>query len=461
MDRRSRGHSSHIVYSKDADMSSQTPPAATPPADTGRTIFFSAGDPSGDVHAAHLIRDLERRGGIKAVGYGGPKMAEAGCELHFKLTTLAVMGLSRALLIVHKFWWLYRKADRYFARQRPDAVVLVDFPGFNWWIAKAAKRHGIPVFYYAPPQVWGWAQWRVKKMRRYVDHVLCSLPFEQQWFAERGCNATYVGHPFFEEVRRHEMDEEFIDQQAAKGGRVLLLLPGSRTQEVEHNLRRLYEAARIVQASVGDVRLAVAAFKPAHAEAAIRLAGQMDLDIDIQTGRTPEMIYLSHCCLAVSGSVSLELLYHGKPTVINYQIGRLGFEAQRYFRKIKYITLVNLLACDRLPTRDLRLYSPGDPADSEVLFPEYLTYKDRSREIASHAIRWLTDRDEYDRTVGRMSQLCAKYGKGGATSRATTYILNQLRGGGAPIPRPHIPLGQDSQAESATIGRSVTSSDRS
>lgn len=395
-----------------------------------------------------------------AVGYGGPKMAEAGCELRHDLTTLAVMGFSRALLHVRRFWSLYRKADRYFARQRPDAVVLVDFPGFNWWIAKAAKRHGIPVFYYAPPQVWGWAQWRVKKMRRYVDHVLCSLPFEQQWFAERGCNATHVGHPFFEEVRRHEMDEAFIDQQTAKGGRVLLLLPGSRTQEVEHNLRRLYDAARLVKASVRDVRVAVAAFKPAHAETALRLARQMDLDVDIHTGRTPELIYLSHCCLAVSGSVSLELLYHGKPTVINYQIGRFGYEAQRHFRKVKYITLVNLLACDRLPTRDLRLYSPGDPADAEVIFPEYLTYKDRSREIAAHAIRWLTDRDEYDRTVGRMSQLCAKYGKGGATSRAASYILNALRGSTPPIPRPHIPLGPGGQWEHTSPAESAKTTRR-
>ena len=410
-----------------------------------RTIFFSAGDPSGDLHAAHLIRDLRSRADVKAVGYGGPKMAEAGCDVHFDLTSLAVMWFARALLSIHKFWWLYRKVGRYFAKERPDAVVLVDFPGFNWWIARAAKRHGIPVFYYAPPQVWAWAQWRVKKMRRFVDHVLCSLPFEQQWYAESGCNATYIGHPFFEEVRRHEMDEAFIDGQQHKPGRGAPLLPGSRTQEVEHNLRRLYEAARLVRAAVRDVRVCVAAFKPAHAETALRLARQLDVDVDVHTGYTPELIYLSHCCLAVSGSVSLELLYHGKPTVINYQISRLAYAVQKRFRKVKYITLVNLLACERLPTRDLRPYAPGDPADAEVLFPEYLTYEDRSCEIAAHAIRWLTDRDEYDRVVGRMSQLTAKFGKGGATGRAASYILRHLgdtRHGGstAPIPRPHIPL---------------------
>ena len=110
-------------------------------------------------------------------------MASAGCQLHADLTALAVMWFLRVLLNIHKFLALAGRADRYFRHHRPDAVVLIDYPGFNWWIARRAKAHGIPVFYYAPPQIWAWASWRVKKMRRFVDHVLCSLPFEASWFA--------------------------------------------------------------------------------------------------------------------------------------------------------------------------------------------------------------------------------------------------------------------------------------
>ena len=131
------------------------------------TIFFSAGEPSGDLHGANLIRQLQAAmPGIRAVGYGGPKMAEAGCRLHADLTALAVMWFARVLVNLHKFWDLASRADRYFRHHRPDAVVLIDYPGFNWWIARRAKAHGIPVFYYTPPQIWAWAQWRVKKMRR-------------------------------------------------------------------------------------------------------------------------------------------------------------------------------------------------------------------------------------------------------------------------------------------------------
>src|SRR5688500_16117219 len=138
------------------------------------TIFFSVGEPSGDLHGANLIRALKQRcPGVECVGFGGPKMQEAGCRLHTDLTALAVMWFLRVLLNIRVFLRLLGDARRYFRTERPDAVVLIDYPGFNWHVARAAKAEGIPVFYYSPPQIWAWANWRVKKMRRDVDHVLC------------------------------------------------------------------------------------------------------------------------------------------------------------------------------------------------------------------------------------------------------------------------------------------------
>jgi lipid-A-disaccharide synthase len=375
-------------------------------------VFFSVGEPSGDLHAANLIRQLRARcDRFEAVGYGGPQMAEAGCTLHADLTALAVMWLARALVNLHKFWALLRDADRYFRDERPDAVVLIDYPGFNWWIARKAKAHGIPVFYYTPPQIWAWAQWRVRKMRRLVDHVLCSLPFEEPWFRQHGCNATFVGHPFFDEVRRQTLDEAFLNDFRSRPGPLVTILPGSRTQEVTHNLHWFLKAAAQVREVVPDVRFAIAAFKPHQAEIARKQVAQSGLSVEVHCGRTPELIRLADCCMAVSGSVSLELLYQAKPTVVLYWISGTAYFVQRFFRKVKYITLVNLLVADELFPKDLTPYDPSQPGAECVLYPEYLTCEDKSAQIADHVIEWLV---RPARRGGRGGGRGARGGGGGA-----------------------------------------------
>jgi lipid-A-disaccharide synthase len=401
-------------------------------------IFFSAGEPSGDLHGANLIRQLQSRcPNIETVGYGGPKMAEAGCHLHADLTALAVMWFARALMNLHKFWDLVSRADRYFRHQRPDAVVLIDYPGFNWWIARRAKLHGIPVFYYAPPQIWAWASWRVRKMRKFVDHLLCSLPFEQEWFRKQGCNATFVGHPFFDEVERYALDEKFLEEHRNQAGPLAVILPGSRNQEVANNLKWFLKAAAIVREQVPSVRLAMACFKPHQAVIAQREAQAAGLPIEICVGKTPELMSLADCAMAVSGSVSLELLYHRTPTVILYWVSRLGFFVQHFFRKVKYITLVNLLSTDDVFPHDLTPYNPSQPDADKVLFPEYLTCEDKSRQIAAHMVEWLTDPAKRAACVAQLEELKAKVAHGGASSKAAEYIISALAQRNSTIPRPH------------------------
>jgi lipid-A-disaccharide synthase len=392
-------------------------------------IFFSAGEPSGDLHAANLIRQLTSAcDRFEAVGYGGPKMQDAGCRLHTDLTTLAIMGFVRAAPILHKLWDLKVRANRYFRDHRPDAVVLIDFPGFNWWVARQAKQYGIPVFYYVPPQIWAWASWRVKKMRRLVDHVLCCLPFEETWFREHGCNATLVGHPFFDEVGDQQLDEGFMSRLRDAAGPLVVILPGSRTQEVEHNVDGLVRAAEKIRAEVSDARFAVAAFKPSQANFARKKVAQSGIPMEVHAGRTPELIRVADCCISVSGSVSLELLYHTKPTVIQYQIGRTAYALQRLLRNIKYITLVNLLAAGEVFPDDLTEYDPEQPDADRVPFPEYLTCEDKSSQIASHIIEWLTDPTARQARIDQLAGLKAEVADSGASRRATEYILAELTG---------------------------------
>ncbi len=401
-------------------------------------IFFSVGEPSGDLHGANLIRELRNRcDGIEVVGYGGPKMEAAGCRLHADLTALAVMWILRAVLNLHKFWELAGRADRYFRHHRPDAVVLIDYPGFNWWIARRAKAHGIPVFYYTPPQIWAWGSWRVKKMRRFVDHVLCSLPFEQEWFRRHGCNATHVGHPFFDQLGRQEYDETFLRRHREQDGPLVVILPGSRTQEVSHNVKWFLKAADLIRAEVPNVRFAMAAFKPSQAAFAEREVAAAGLPIEVHVGRTPELLRLADCCMSVSGSVSLELLYHTTPTVILYWVTRTAFQAQKLFRKVKYITLVNLLAADELFPKNLTPFDPAADGAEKVPFPEYLTCEDKSAQISAHIVEWLRDPARHSARVEQLARLKAEVAGSGASGRAAEYILNELSKRRTPVPRPH------------------------
>ncbi len=391
-------------------------------------IFFSVGEPSGDLHGANLIRALKKRHSHwQFVGYGGPKMAQAGCRLHADLTQLAVMWVAQVILNFHKFLRLLRQADQSFRTERPDLVVLIDYPGFNWWIARKAKAQGIPVLYYGTPQLWAWASWRVTKMRRFVDHVLCKLPFEEAWFRQRGCNATFVGHPYFDELRAQQLDAAFVEQQKSSSGPLVTLLPGSRTQEVRSNLPELLKAAKLVRTQVPTARFAIAAYKPQQQDQIADLVSASGLEVEVHVGRTAELIHTAKCCMACSGSVSLELLYHERPSVILYQVSRLGYFAQSIFRKVRYITLVNLLTAEN-PFGDgsAGIYDPLDPRDQHVLMPEYLTYKDRSTNLAWHVVHWLTDADDVAQLERRLADLKERVAQGGASETAADYISGLL-----------------------------------
>ena len=175
-------------------------------------LFLSAGEPSGDLHGANLIRAIRaRHPDVKIVGFGGEKMEAAGAQILYPLTKIAVMWFGRALLHMAKFVRLAKQAKTYFHEQRPDAVIVIDYPGFNFALAKRAAEAGIPVYYFLPPQLWAWAGWRIKKVKKYFTGVLTTKPFEDKWYRERGVDTQYVGHPYFDELVAQTTDAAFLD----------------------------------------------------------------------------------------------------------------------------------------------------------------------------------------------------------------------------------------------------------
>lgn len=392
-------------------------------------VFISAGEPSGDLHGANLVRELQANG-VQCVGFGGPRMQEAGCEIFQDLTQYAVMFL-QALKFIPQMLGHYRQAERIFATGQIDAVVLIDFPGFNWWVAKAAKRHGVPVFYYGVPQMWGWLPWRVHKLRRLVNHVLCKLPFEVPWFAARRVSANYVGHPYFDELHTRQLDAEFLQEYGDQRHPLVTLLPGSRDQEVRGNLEGLLETAVRIKQEVPEASFAVACYHPAQAEFVREVVAAGHLPIDVFVKRTPELIELSTLCLACSGSVSLELMYHVKPSIIIYRLKRLQAILKWFVMTCRFITLVNLLATDDISRRAGRAgeATGGDPS---VPFPEFAWLKNPAREMAAIAVQWLQNPGELERRRQQLVQLKAKYAIPGASVRAARYVLEQLSGSSVP-----------------------------
>jgi lipid-A-disaccharide synthase len=372
-------------------------------------IFFSVGEPSGDIHGANLIRALKRsRLDVDCVGFGGERMQAAGCRLDYPLCQHAVMGVTRVLAQAATFVKLISQAGRLFRDRRPDAVVLIDYPGFNWWIARKAHAQGIPVFYFVPPQLWAWAGWRVKKMRRFVDHVLCTLPFELPWYRQRGIEAHYVGHPFFDDLAQQRLDPAFLHEGREAASPIIALLPGSRDQEVERNWSMMYRAAVRIHQARPDARFLVACFKPYQQKwIDDYLARHAPLPLTTHVRKTPEIIDLATACITVSGSVSLELLWRAKPSVVVYRMGRVGHKVARWLLKAPYICLVNLLA-------------------GKELYPEFATHRCESHPVAEHILRWLNDPAVYSALCSELTALRDRVAEPGACERTARYVLDAL-----------------------------------
>lgn len=376
-------------------------------------IFFSAGEPSGDQHTAHLIEEFRYRvPELVACGLGGPRMKNVGCDLHFQLTDLAVMGIVDVLPLLKKFKQLVREAGEFFRSERPDAVVLINFSGFNFQIAREAKAAGVPVFFFLPPQLWAWGSWRIKRMRQHVDHVLCNLKFEHEWYTERGVSAELVGHPFFDEVARHQLDTEFRDQVQADKKRIIGVLPGSRSREIKANWPVMLRVMEKVKERHPDVKFVVAGYKEEFVARCREMMDDegFDLPIEFHTGKTPEVIESAECCLMVSGSVSLEMLARATPAVVIYRAGIVEQILGHILIKLKYWSLPNLMA-------------------NKLVIPEHITMRVSKRfvrKISGILNEWMADPHTLGKVRHDLEELRAAHVQPGAIANTASAILEKL-----------------------------------
>ncbi|REJ71514.1 MAG: lipid-A-disaccharide synthase [Planctomycetota bacterium] len=392
-------------------------------------VFFSVGEPSGDQHGAALMDALRNRvPGARFSGFGGPKMEQAGLNSLCRLTDYAVMGVLAVIPLLWTFFKLVRQAGRFLEEHKPDAVVLIDFPGFNWWIARKAKRAGVPVFYYMPPQLWAWAPWRIRKVHRFIDHVLAALPFEAEWYRARGVSVECVGHPFFDEVAGHELDLEFCrrlrtgpsaslgvqheDDPNAPGSeslRILGILPGSRNHEVCRNFPVMLKIIRRLHQRHPNVSFPVACYRDSHRELCREMLEKTGekLPVELHVGRTSEIIETSDCCLMVSGSVSLELLARATPAVVLYRGALLMSILIKLLVTCRYMTLPNLIAG--------RVVMPE--------FPFMARANHYARLMENILERWITDDFELADAARALRELRDEVAQTGGVERAARAVI--------------------------------------
>lgn len=324
-------------------------------------LMIVAGEPSGDAHAAALVRALRTEApntAFEFFGAAGPQMREAGVEPVVHADDLAIMGIVEVARVFSRFWQAFGKLRRAASDRQPDAAILVDWPEFNLRLAKALHRRGIRVIYYISPQVWAWRSYRTRSMRRDIDLLLSILPFEAAWFAERDITKVeYVGNPLAGKVHARYDREEFCRLHELDATRpIVALLPGSRRNELGHILPPLLEAAVLVARDRPEVQFTlVIAPNRSRAEANEILANQPSATSLPSTLRfiehqTREALAAADAAAIASGTATLEAALLGTPMVIVYRESALNWHILGRLTHPDHYGLPNLLAGRRLVT---------------------------------------------------------------------------------------------------------------
>src|SRR5207249_9243070 len=307
------------------------------------SIMLAAGEASGDLHGAALCHALRAEApGCRLFGMGGPRMAAAGMDLLVDVTAVAAAG-GEAVSLVPLLYRAYRRLRAVLdGARRPGVLVVIDFPEFNLRLARAARRAGVPVVYFIPPQIWAWRSWRVRTIRRVISLVLAVFPFETALYRRAGVPVEFVGHPLLDALAGAP------DRAAARrqlglddGALVIGLLPGSRREETERVLPAMREAVTAIGRARRDARF-VLALAPTVEPATVERGLGVGSPVAIAHGRSHAVMSAADLLLVASGTATLEAALLGTPMVVCYRVSRLTELMVRSLMRVPWISLPNL-----------------------------------------------------------------------------------------------------------------------
>jgi lipid-A-disaccharide synthase len=370
------------------------------------TIYFVAGEVSADNHGAALMRSLRLFDPqLKFIGRGGPEMQQiAGAQFKNWIGDAGVLGLWEVLRKYGYFREQFRQTLNEIQESKPDAVVLIDYPGFNLRLARVLRRQSRrhKTIYYISPQVWAWNRGRIRKMARFIDLVLCIFPFEADLYAASGLRAVFVGHPMIERLETQKIDTH-RDQN------LIGLFPGSRLREVRKIFPVMIEAARRLLESNPALRFQVAAASEELAREMNEQLGDRQA-IEITLGQTATIMQRAFVGIVASGSATLEAAFFGMPFVLIYKVAWPTYVAARLVVNVDFLGMPNLLA-------------------GKEVVPEFIQHEAKPDAIVKDVRLLMEDSPARDQMMSNFDAIISKLGGIGASERAAQTILEELQTG--------------------------------
>ncbi len=365
-------------------------------------FYFIAGEASGDLHASKAIRALKKLDPNSTFrAWGGDLMQKEGATLVKHYRELAFMGFSEVIANLGTILRNIQFCKEDILANRPDALVLVDYPGFNLRIAEWAKKQGIKVFYYISPQLWAWKKGRIKIIRQYVDKLFVILPFETTFYQKEGVEVTYVGHPLLDAINEQQWDDQFRKHYQLTDQPLLALLPGSRKQEINTMLPIMLQTAK--EFKQYQILIAGAPSQPDN----IYQQWMKDDNIKLIRNDTYNLLKNSHLAIVTSGTATLETALIGVPEVVVYKGSRISYEIGKRLVNIRFISLVNLIL-DRASVKEL-------------------IQNDCNPKMLKDAIIDLEKPEKRKQLAADFEELKQKLGNAGASQKLAEALLKELK----------------------------------
>jgi len=372
-----------------------------------RKLLVIAGESSGDIHGGNLVREIRKLSPETAVyAAGGQRLKEAGATLLVDLVQHAVIGAVEVLKHYHEFRKIFNRLLAFLDRERPDAVILIDYPGFNLKFARAAKRRGIRVVYYISPQIWAWAPGRITQIRESVDQMIVILPFEREIYEKAGVRVSFVGHPILDVLREDAGGDLRSHYRVGADERIIGLLPGSRKNEVRKILPPMLEAAVILKGTMPALKFFISAADDGMKKMIEGIVSQYPLDV-VLCGDVYAVMKGARACMVASGTATVQTAFFLTPMVIIYKVAFITWFLGRLLIRIPYIGLVNVIA-------------------GKKIIDEFIQFDARPDRIAAAVRELIASEQKYRSVKDELRIVKERLGEPGASARAARAVIDFL-----------------------------------